>query len=439
MFRGLASNSASACKGNEMIRRKIARESVLAAMVATLAVGGAMSASAEVYVQCPGDTDGDAVIDDPLDPELLAHPNAVCMHLTSGDGFVNMSDVDANPTLTPDGLVTRGRPQYMFGYSDLTGTPPEDILVDGVLNAQYAAPTIALAEGDEFYLALSNVGMAMRPDLSDPHTIHWHGYPDASAVFDGVPDASISIAMGNTLTYYHRANDPGTFMYHCHVEATEHMQMGMLGNLYVLAAQNELPDGTDLNGFTHQAGNKYVYNDGDGSTYYDVEFPLQLSSFDPEFHDASLLVQPLPFAEMNDTYPMINGRGYPETLITQPLPNTEDGRIAQPQSSLVEASAGDQVLLRISNLSVTEFFTLSSPSLRMRVVGTGAHILRGPDGKDLSYYTSSVTVGGGQAFDVILDTTGVPPGRYFLYSSNLQFLSNNTEDRGGIMTEIRIN
>jgi len=228
-------------------------------------------------------------------------------------------------------------------------------------------------------------------------------------------------------------------MYHCHVEATEHMQMGMLGNLYVLAAQNELPDGTDLNGFTHQAGNKYVYNDGDGSTYYDVEFPLQLSSFDPEFHDASLLVQPLPFAEMNDTYPMINGRGYPETLITQPLPNTEDGRIAQPQSSLVEASAGDQVLLRISNLSVTEFFTLSSPSLRMRVVGTGAHILRGPDGKDLSYYTSSVTVGGGQAFDVILDTTGVPPGRYFLYSSNLQFLSNNTEDRGGIMTEIRIN
>jgi len=82
---------------------------------------------------------------------------------------------------------------------------------------------------------------------------------------------------------------------------------------------------------------------------------------------------------------------------------------------------GDRVLLRISNLSTTDFFTLTSLGIPMRVVGRGARLLRGPDGKDLSHLTSSVTLGGGEAMDVILDTTGVVPGTYFLYTTNLNF------------------
>jgi hypothetical protein len=83
----------------------------------------------------------------------------------------------------------------------------------------------------------------------------------------------------------------------------------------------------------------------------------------------------------------------------------------------------------------------------MKVVGAGAAIRRGPDpdgpgaqkGKDLYYDTSSVTLGGGEAADVIIDTTGLSPGTYFLYTTNLNYLSNNTEDYGGMMTEIVIN
>jgi len=60
-------------------------------------------------------------------------------------------------------------------------------------------------------------------------------------------------------------------MYHCHVEATEHMQMGMLGNLYVRPAQN----GQSFGGYT-----QFVYNDADGSTGYDVEVPIQIGSMD---------------------------------------------------------------------------------------------------------------------------------------------------------------
>ncbi|PKM42237.1 MAG: hypothetical protein CVV05_19050 [Gammaproteobacteria bacterium HGW-Gammaproteobacteria-1] len=378
-------------------------------------------ADAAVFVQCPGDTNGDAIPDGAYDPNALQ-----CMHLTAGDGFISMAD---------------GKLQYMFGFADVTGLTEDQIMTTGTLAANFPAPTIVLKQGQEFYLSLTNVGMAIRPDLFDPHTVHFHGFPNASSVFDGVPDASISINGGSTLTYYYNLVEPGTYMYHCHVEATEHMQMGMLGNLYVLPAQNNLPAGTDLNGFTHQAGYQYVYNDGDGSTRYDVEVPIQIGSFDPVFHDASMNVQPLPFAEMKDRYPMLNGRGYPDTVDPLPLtPPAESGSPApQPVSSLVSANVGDKVLLRISNLNVTNFYTLATNGLKMHVVGTGARLLRGPDGKDTAYDTNSITLGGGESVDVIIDTAGVSPGTYFLYTTNLNFLSNDGEDFGGMMTEIRIN
>ena len=34
---------------------------------------------------------------------------------------------------------------------------------------------------------------------------------------------------------------------------------------------------------------------------------------------------------------------------------------------------------------------------------------------------------------------GVPAGTYFVYTTNLNYLSNDTEDRGGMMTEVVIN
>jgi hypothetical protein len=48
-------------------------------------------------------------------------------------------------------------------------------------------------------------------------------------------------------------------------------------------------------------------------------------------------------------------------------------------------------------------------------------------------------LGGGEAREVILDTTNVEPGTYFLYTTNLDHLANHNEDYGGMMTEIVIN
>ncbi len=389
--------------------------------------GGIHFASANVNALAAGEALAGYVYNNFLRPnDLLA--DTVRRRMSAGDGFINMAD---------------GRLMYMFGFGDITGVPNDLVMEEGMLRAEFPAPTIVVKEGQQFYLDLSNVGMLVRPDLFDPHTVHWHGFSNAAPVFDEVPDAAISINMGATLTYFYNVVEPGTYMWHCHVEATEHMQMGMLGNLYVLPKQNELPEGTDLNGFTHQTGNRYLYNDGDGSTYHDVDFPLQLTSFDPDFHDASFSVQPLPFALMHDTYPMINGRGYPDTVNTAVLWNTAgtEGYMERPSqkvNSLITATVGDKIALRISNLSTTEFYTLKIPGIPMKVVGTGARQLRGPNGKDTSYWTTSVTTGGGQSYDVILDTDGIAPGTYVVYAAELNQLSNNTEDYGGIMTEIRL-
>lgn len=401
---------------------------VLAVLAALLGVGLAPQPSeAAIYTQCPGDTNQDAVPDG-----APANPNVKCVHLTAGDGFVTMGD---------------RYPQYIFGFNNVTGTPATQVMSAGALAANFAAPTLVFDQDDEVYLNLSNVSMLHRPDLADPHSVHYHGFPNAAPVFDGLPEASITPVEGTTMTYYYKQYEPGTYIYHCHVEASEHMQMGMLGNLYVRPRQNKLAPQTFPNGFAHVSGNKYVYNDGDGSTFYDVEYALQLASFDHNFHDASDAVQPLPFAAMRPTYAMINGRGYPDTANPNPLPSPVDdtgatlnlGKVSQPVSALVTATAGQKVLLRISSLDVTHFYTVSALGLPMKVVGQGGRLLRGPDGKNLYYDTSSVTLGGGESVDVIVDTAGVAPGRYFVYTTNLNYLSNNAEDFGGMMTEIVIN
>ena len=388
-------------------------------------------ASAQVLIQCPCDHNNDGDCEDvktngPPDsrydePQDAIDMNVQCMHLTGGDGFATMAD---------------GYPQYIFSFADVTGVPEADVMSAGTLAAAWPAPAIVVDEGKDFYLSLTKVGMVIRPDLFDPHTVHFHGFPQSSSVFDGLPESGISINMGATLTYFYHLVEPGTYMYHCHVEATEHMQMGMLGNLYVRAAQNGTPLGSCAGG---APCTQFVYNDGDGSTGFDVEYPIQLGSFDPDFHDASWTVQPLPFADMWDRYPMINGRGYPDTINPGPLdaPAENGGIESQVESSLITASAGQKVLLRLSNLNITEVHTLMSPSIPMRVVGVDAKQLRSTTGENLDYVTNSVTMGGGMSYDVILDTTGLD-GDYYLYAANLQHLANFDEDAptGGMMTKI---
>jgi hypothetical protein len=485
-----------------------------------------------------------------------------CQQISGGDGMVTMADGNQTFTfsfgpLSGLDLIKHGQPGTLFSsdfnnyYNNATlpsvcgpGTPhncstagaagitgntsitdptfdpsrpaslngaianPATLMTIGVLNGNVPAPLVAFDEDDEFFLTLSNVGMIMRPDLFEQHTVHFHGYPNASSYYDGVPDATWAINIGGSATYYYLAPDAGTYFYHCHITPPEHLQMGMVGQLYVRPRQNRVPDGTALftaatvwqqqdlrtaclnsgnsngtitpdilcsapqpainTGFTHVAGYKYAYNDGDGSTRYDIDVPIQIHGFDPNFHFVGMTFNPEGFADMKDKYFLLNGRSYPDTVgipgyaggpstsaavgagnpdVSSGAIGTEDAdgrtRFSQPLPTLITLDShggpggtGQRALLRIDDLDVTEYQTLASNGIPLLLVGFNAKMLRDQAGNNMYVKTNSVTLGGGESQDVILDSTGIAPGTYFLYTPNLDHLSNDAENFGGLMTEV---
>ena len=67
--------------------------------------------------------------------------------------------------------------------------------------------------------------------------------------------------------------------------------------------------------------------------------------------------------------------------------------------------AGGRALLRISDLDVTEYQTLASLGIPMQVIGFNAKLLRDQAGNNMYYNTNSITLGGGESLDVILDAS----------------------------------
>jgi FtsP/CotA-like multicopper oxidase with cupredoxin domain len=398
-------------------------------------------------------------------------------------------------TVNESSTVTASFPRVLDGHVD-----PRQIMDVGVMNGNLPAPLMAIDEDDEFFLTLTNVGMIMRPDLFEQHTVHFHGYPNASAFYDGVPDASVAINIGASFTYYYLAPDAGTYFWHCHITPPEHLQMGMVGQLYVRPRQNRVAAGSSLytarvaqdgdlrtacvsatdilcsnplpaGGATANPATRapitptsgYAYNDGDGSTYYNVEYPLQIHGFDPNFHFVGMTFNPEGFADMKDKYFLLNGRSYPDTVNPDPMQTqSADGvyHFSQPLPAIIKITPGQRALLRISDLDVSEYQTLASLGIPMQVIGYNAKLLRDQAGNNLYYTTNSITLGGGESLDVILDTcavrptvsavagappdyttctTPLPTGTYYLYTPNLDHLSNDAENFGGLMTEVRVN
>src|SRR5258706_3357370 len=213
-----------------------------------------------------------------LIPSRAAVNPTVELHLAATDGWASMP-ASAPPIspFWPDPLAPAGTNLYVFGFRDVTGLSPTAVTAQRG-KAQVSAPLLAFDQETDIKITLSNLGLSVRPDLVDGHTVHWHGFRNAIPLFDGVPELSISVPIGRDFTYFYRPHDAGTYMYHCHFEDVEHVHMGMTGIVYVRPAQNQQPVGSD------PVGTKYVYNDGDGSTRYDREFAFMLTEVSAESH-----------------------------------------------------------------------------------------------------------------------------------------------------------
>jgi FtsP/CotA-like multicopper oxidase with cupredoxin domain len=352
------------------------------------------------------------------------------VHLVGTDGWVSMpAGAPADAPFFPDSLAPSPFDTYVFGFRDVTGLTATQVAAQRG-KAQVSAPMLSFDEEDDITITLSNLGLLQRPDLFDGHTLHWHGFVNAIPLFDGVPELSLAVPVGRDFSYFYRVHDAGTYMYHCHFEDVEHVQMGMTGMVFVRPAQNRAPVGGD------PLGTKYAYNDGDGSTRYDREFGFMLTELWSAAHYRDAHIQVSDWTDYDPSFYLLNGRGYPDT--TQPNGNpllATAGRLQyQPISSLVTCNQGERVLLRLSNLGYRNH-AMTVDNIDLTVVAKDASLLRSRDGTRNYLTSNTVDIGPGESRDVIFQAPAA--GEYLLYDRDYAFLSNGGGTGfGGMMTKI---
>ena len=375
---------------------------------------------------------------------LPASAATTALSLVASDGYVTMPGREDDPL-------------YIFGFVPVDPSLTVSQLISTYKgHTQTSAPTLDFLQNDDMKITLTNLGLVQRPDLTDSHTIHWHGFDIPSPLNDGVPEVSVAVPIGKQLTYFYRPHREGTYMWHCHFEDVEHVQMGMTGIVFV----RPLQDGTPIGGFT-----KFAYNDGDGSTGYHRHFAILLNEVWSNFHDGDRDIQESIATDYEPQWFTLNGRCYPETVlpndhhgessgITTPNPNYGDvPDKSQPNSSLVQVNPGERVLLRLANLGYQQH-AMQMPGVPMHVVGQDASLLRN-GAVDTSYWTNTLYIGPGEARDVLIDAPAYdaarPSGSDGRGSYNVYYFKNRDWRRlsslgapaagggpSGMMTEVRV-
>jgi FtsP/CotA-like multicopper oxidase with cupredoxin domain len=362
-----------------------------------------------------------------------------------------------------------GNPLYIFGFVPVDPSLSVAQLISTYKgHAKSTAPTLNFLQNDDIKITLTNLGLVQRPDLTDSHTIHWHGFDIPSPLNDGVPEVSVAVPIGKQLTYFYRPHREGTYMYHCHFEDVEHVQMGMTGIVFVRPLQDTntalLNAGTARPAPNNTPFKGFAYNDGDGSTAYDRHFAILLNELWKDFHDGDRDIQESIATDYDPQWFTLNGRAYPQTVlpnddpglpaalrIPTPNPNYDDALdYSQPNSALVQVNPGERVLLRLANLGY-EQHAMQLPGVPLRVVGQDASLLRNGS-QDTSYWTNTLYIGPGEARDVLFVAPGYDAarpsgadgrGNYNVYSFKNRDWRRLTNfgappGAGGMMTEVRV-
>ncbi len=281
--------------------------------------------------------------------------------------------------------------------------------------------------------------------------------------------------IGRNFTYYYVPRDAGTYMYHCHFEDVEHVQMGMTGLLFVRPRQNKglgsipatrLGNPALTSGFMGYAYNDFVLPSDPRSTAYDREFSVFQSEVFAEGHYRDAHIQTTDWTDFKASFWAINGRTYPDTVADNAPhttsrgydPSAWGGRLQyQPQSALITAEEGDRVLLRLASLGYQDH-VLTADNITFTVVGKDASLLRNrkpgaavtssnPSDYVYNYLSGNqLEVAPGESTDAIftapafVGANGAAYDSYLFYDRNYAYASNAgaASKPGGMVTEIRI-
>ncbi|HIF55254.1 MAG TPA: copper oxidase [Methylococcaceae bacterium] len=181
------------------------------------------------------------------------------------------------------------------------------------------SPAIRVEQGDTVWLQLENSHYF-------PHTIHLHGidhpFVDSQGQGnDGVPQSSDKFVLpGQSRTYEIRPRIPGTFVYHCHVQAHVHVAMGLIGMLIVEENRpNNWVQTLNVGGGQVRHPSKAILEE------YDSEYDMQYHAMDTDlnniiqkYNDPRLIAKKMnreyDITDATDDYHTLNGRSYPYTL-----------------------------------------------------------------------------------------------------------------------------
>ena len=218
---------------------------------------------------------------------------------------ITVTNIFSKMDMNPQHVLWDGTNTMLMGFTPLMMTP---IDIPG--------PTLIYTEGDSVELKLRNMSQ------SASHSIHLHGL-DVDQWNDGVPHLSWEVGHNETESYFFKAPHPGTYLYHCHVTSSLHVQAGMYGMLIIKPQNvNETWDG----GFTFNKEYAWMTSEIDTVWHTDsiINYP----------HDTTTNLRELP--DYNPQYFFVNGRSEHQLLDTN--------------VAAITAKVNETVLLRLANI-----------------------------------------------------------------------------------------
>ncbi|MBW9148157.1 multicopper oxidase domain-containing protein [Clostridium sp. CM028] len=367
--------------------------------------------------------------------------------LVATDGFI---ELPTSPDLPPVG--TERRKVYVFGFvggllsvngkvvnEDLDWTKPSNWPKFKALigTATIPSPMIWGEMGDRVYITLINLGMPTA-GIMDNHTVHMHGAHVATQL-DGFPESSFGVPMWmdfdkapSVATYLFDTEHPGTYMYHCHVEASEHVQMGMYGALVVYPSMKSLKlvgisklcnggwvyKGKLQHHISKTATNRnFAYNDI--RSYFDKEYIMLLSDIDTRWHDSVQTGGNFNPVDFKPDFWLVNGRAFPDTLLPHPLtpsPGSNKDVSQINYESYVHVKTGEMFLLRMINMGY-QVVPWHIHGWHFAVIGKDANpspflkmsetlVLQGHEGLERGF---TATIGSGETFDLLIEAEDKRP------------------------------
>ncbi|MDA8886677.1 multicopper oxidase domain-containing protein [Bacteroidia bacterium] len=273
------------------------------------------------------------------------------------------------------------RPQYelwdgnevmLMGFTKLFGTP-----------LSLPSPTLVFNEGDSVEIKLRNMSQ------SAPHTIHLHGL-DVDQKTDGVPNLSFSVPHDSTGSYIFKAPHAGTYLYHCHVISTIHVQAGMYGVIIV-----NPPDGSNTT--------------WEGGYAYDSENTWMMSELDSFWHQYNYIhmegqhehTNGTPILDYNPQYFLINGKS--------------EKQLKGPDNSII-SKIDETVYLRLVNIGYYGNRISLPEGLNAKVISS--------DGRPLpaAYDTDTLEMYPGERYGLLLQ-----PSEVFEDSIQITYFDLNTQ------------